>query len=403
MPTHLEERSETPLQVPGTVPRRRRRFRLDIGAAVAALAVIFAVAVIVDDDDETTSTTTTTSTETSLPASTETTAPTTASTTPPADVQTAVFPTDGNGYAEPVAATTAFALDLGFRDPVVGSFQQGDSRSGEVEVRPTADGPVTTVIVRQLGTAGQWFVLGSATASIQLDSPRALDAISSPVRLQGQSTAFEATVDVEIGQDATPQVVGEGFVMGGANGEMGPFDGTVSFSGVTSDHGSIRLRTISMEDGSTREASVIRVGFASATADTTVVQVFFHTGDGTDELAAFPRTVPATSAVLRAALTQLLAGPTGSERQAGARSWFSSATAGMFLDVTLGGRQAVVDFRDLRPIIPNASSSAGSAMLLAELDATVLQFDTVDSVVYRIDGDANMFYEWLQLSAPTDS
>ena len=54
-------------------------------------------------------------------------------------------------YDDPIDAATEFATELvGFTDPVVGEFQQGDSRSGEVEVRPSADGPVTTVMVRQL-------------------------------------------------------------------------------------------------------------------------------------------------------------------------------------------------------------------------------------------------------------
>jgi hypothetical protein len=56
----------------------------------------------------------------------------------------------------------------------------------------------------------------------------------------------------------------------------------------------------------------------------------------------------------------------------------------------------VVDFHDLRTVIPNASTSAGSGMLLAQLDATVFQFDSVSSVVYRIEGDCEAFNEWLQ-------
>jgi hypothetical protein len=189
--------------------------------------------------------------------------------------------------------------------------------------------------------------------------------------------------------------------MGGANGQMGPFDGTVTFAGATSDYGSIVLRTFSMEDGSTREAAVVRVRFGASSPASMVVQVFFHTGDGEGEPVALPRTVPAAPAVLHAALEQLLAGPTESERQAGAISWFSSATADMLIDVSLDNGQVVVDFGDLRPIIPNASSSAGSQILLSQLDATVFQFDTVESVIYRIDGDADAFYEWLQLAVPT--
>jgi hypothetical protein len=51
-------------------------------------------------------------------------------------------------------------------------------------------------------------------------------------------------------------------------------------------------------------------------------------------------------------------------------------------------------------VIPNASSSCGSAILLAQLDATATQFPTVDRAVYSIDGDTRAFYEWLQLVPP---
>ncbi|MEX2553572.1 MAG: hypothetical protein WD627_11300 [Actinomycetota bacterium] len=51
-------------------------------------------------------------------------------------------------------------------------------------------------------------------------------------------------------------------------------------------------------------------------------------------------------------------------------------------------------------MIPNASSSCGSAQLLAQLDGTARQFDEVDRTLYSINGDAGTFYEWLQLAVP---
>ena len=95
-------------------------------------------------------------------------------------------------------------------------------------MQATATGSVTTVLVRQLGDS--WWVLGSSTPNIQLSSPAALATISSPVRLQGTSTAFEATVNTQVRQDGVTPPLGTGIVMGGANGVMGPFDGTLEFS-----------------------------------------------------------------------------------------------------------------------------------------------------------------------------
>jgi len=199
------------------------------------------------------------------PATTATTrAP--AATTPapaPVDTSTAVWPAaSGPVYRSPVAAARGFAVDfVGFRSPIVGAFRQGDARSGEVDVRPKANGPVTTVLVRQLGTGERWFVLGSVTRHINLTKPAALGKVASPVRLQGTSTAFEATVSVEVRQDGTRQPIGSGFVMGGSMGEMGPFDGAVSFRRPTAPAGAVVLLTHSAEDGRVWEATTVRVSF----------------------------------------------------------------------------------------------------------------------------------------------
>ena len=128
------------------------------------------------------------------------------STTEAPSEQMSVWPLAGSSvtYDDPVDAATGFATDLvGFTDPVVGEFQQGDSRSGEVEVRPSADGPVTTVMVRQLTDDDSWVVLAAATANIVPSQPEAGDTITSPVQLEGESTAFEGTVQVTVvGADA---------------------------------------------------------------------------------------------------------------------------------------------------------------------------------------------------------
>lgn len=74
---------------------------------------------------------------------------------------------------------------------MVGAFQQGDSRSGEVEVRPVADGPVTTVLLRRLSGEDSWSVLGATTDSIRVTSPEALAVITSPVTVRGAAWTVE--------------------------------------------------------------------------------------------------------------------------------------------------------------------------------------------------------------------
>ena len=380
-----------------------------------AVAILFAIGALIlvsvrDTDDLTPSpaTSTTATTATTAPAGSTTTE------TLPDVADQAVFPTASSGlrFQDPLAVAAAFATDLiGFTDPIVGEYRAGDSRSGEVEVRASATGPATTVLVRQLA-GDDWWVIGSGTDAIQITEPAALDAIRSPVRLQGRSTAFEATVDVTVLEDGSDVPIGRGWVMGGANGEMAAFDGRLDFSVPSTTHGVVILSTTSMEDGRVWEASTVRVRFAEASAcgglpapavpsaDEIAVRVFYTCGDDVDGTpAGLVRIVPRTAGVLRAALDELLEGPTAAERDAGFTSWFSDDTRGMVDSVDLSETgHVVVDFDDLRPVIPSASASAGSQLLLSQLDATVFQFPTVETVEYRIDDDCDAFFEWLQLA-----
>ncbi|MGQ0483189.1 MAG: Gmad2 immunoglobulin-like domain-containing protein [Pseudonocardia sp.] len=178
----------------------------------------------------------------------------------PADAAAAVWPVASSSirYATPEAAVRGFATGLvGFRAPMVGEYRSGDSRSGEIEIRLQSSGPATTVFVRRLGD-DTWWVLGSATADVRIDSPGAGDTVASPLELTGAALAFEGHVTVRLLQDgdATPLVTG--FVTGGGD-EQRPFTGRFSFPAPTSEYGSVVLTTESAADGRIWSASVLRV------------------------------------------------------------------------------------------------------------------------------------------------
>ena len=115
------------------------------------------------------------------------------------------------------------------------------------------------MLVRQLGNDGTWWVLGAQTANIQLTAPAPLESIASPVTLRGTSTAFEATLDVEVREDGNAQPLVSTFLMGGANGQMGPFEGVIAFAVPHASSGAVVLSTMSPEDGRVDEATVVRV------------------------------------------------------------------------------------------------------------------------------------------------
>lgn len=135
------------------------------------------------------------------------------------------------------------------------------------------------------------------------------------------------------------------------------------------------------------------------------VRVYFHQhvpGPGSDprKVVAVSRSVARSPKVATAALNELLRGPTARERAAGDWSFFSEDTAGMLRSVHISGDTGLADFRDFRRLVPDATSSHGSAALLAELDATLRQFPTIKRTLYAFNGDVAAFYAWLQLGPP---
>ena len=403
----------------GTPPpggKRPTRWILGLLAGVAAAGL--AAGLLVATGGTGPSTPPTTVPSTTAPPGTTTTVPPSTTVPPvsPSDLSTAVYPTPASGirFVHPVAAARAFAVDyVGFVNPIVGSFDASGGESGTVDVRASASGVVTTVRLHRM--TGSWWVLGSSTPDIRLDTPAASAAIASPVRVQGVSTAFEAQVNVEVRQDGARAPIGTGYVMGGSMGTMAPFNGAIAFSTPSAVRGALVLFTVSMANGNLWEATVVRVAFAptptlvptsacpnyamarpTPPAGEMVVTVFYSCGVDAAPVPTY-RLYPRTTALLLTTLDQLLAGPSTTERAAGLSSWFSASTASYVRRVTLDAGRATVDFGDLRSVIPNASTSAGSHLLLSQLDATVFQFPTVTSVIYRIDGSCQVFGEWLQL------
>lgn len=99
---------------------------------------------------------------------------------------------------------------------------------------------------------------------------------------------------------------------------------------------------------------------------------------------------------LRAAMQELLKGTTAEEEGQGLTSIFSPKTASMLNDVTLEAGRAMIDFKNLREVIPQGGTSEGGAVLLMQLNHTVFGFQAVKEVEYRMDGSCDAFYEWVQ-------
>ena len=137
---------------------------------------------------------------------------------------------------------------------------------------------------------------------------------------------------------------------------------------------------------------------ASTTQPSQTVLVYLSTGDGTDcaQVRPFERSVDRDIDPVRAAVDQLVAGPTETEAGSGAWSFFSSESAGMVLSTELDGDLLIVDFDDRSGVLNNASTSCGSSAFLSQLNATVFQFASVNRVRYAFNGSCDAFMGWLQ-------
>lgn len=257
----------------------RNRALLGAAAVVVLVALVAGAFLLLGDDDDDEgldvadpTTTTTTAPEETTTTTTET--DTTTETAPPpevgVDVESAVFPDPltSQRFTDPQSVAFSFATDLvGMTDPQLGEFQQGDSRSGEVVVRAFDGGPVTLVLVRQLGD-DSWFVIGAMSTEIELDEPQQGDEVGDTFTASGRARAFEGTVPVRVFGDgagelpATVDGFDSAFVTGSGGPDLGPFDDEIAVEvpdGVT--HGVVLLVTEGGEELAPISATAVRVRF----------------------------------------------------------------------------------------------------------------------------------------------
>lgn len=275
MEPHTETSPTSPTGPPAGGSRRTAWAVAALGAVVVVLLIVLFVVASGDDDDDVTADDTTTSVEESTTTEvdeTTTSAAETTTSTPPTsspgavtdeEAATVVWPDpfEGAGLEDPVEAATDFATEvLGFEDPVVGEMQQGDSRSGEVEVRPVADGPVTTIGVRQMSD-DRFYVLFAGTSEVELVSPTAGSAIDHPLQVEGWGRGFEGQIAIRVHDRVTGDVLGEGFVTGSAGEEYEPFTGEISWDNPGGGWGAVVAAVAGGADGTTWAATALPVGF----------------------------------------------------------------------------------------------------------------------------------------------
>lgn len=230
--------------------------------ATASLLVVAAAAMGACGDDDGSETSDTSAPPTTAVETTTTEEPTTTTSAPAqVDTTTAVFPfaEDDTRFEDPMELAEAYAERyLGFADPTYSEFMQGDSRSGEVVVRPSADGPDTLLLLRQLDET--WWVLGAVSDQIQIDAPEAGGVLVSPVAVAGRAGAPDGELSLELWTDGAAEPLAMASAPVGTDA-LAAFDATLSFAMTpATEHGALLARTYG-PDGGVWAASVLRVHF----------------------------------------------------------------------------------------------------------------------------------------------
>jgi hypothetical protein len=202
-------------------------------STAALLAVALLALAGCGDDDEPEADTTTSTTSTTVADSTTTT------TVPAGLEQPAIWPAADVVFDRPEDAAEDFVREVLGVPPTLGEFQQGDARSGEVDVFSTGEGETPTsavrgrLLLRQLGPDDGWFVVGAVNDNAAITTPASSAEVpAGSLTVSGRARGFEATVVVRafVAGDAETELDRQ-VTTGGALETPEPFTATLDLSG----------------------------------------------------------------------------------------------------------------------------------------------------------------------------
>lgn len=211
---------------------------------LVSMGIVAALAACGDDGSPSFGTLPSSSTgTTSQPASTAPASDTSSSAAPATTVapaaQPAIWPEVDVVFTTPTEAASDFVRKVLGIEPVLGEFQGGDSRSGEIEVVFRGESGDSTpmvrsrLLMRQLAPSDGWFVLAAVNDFVSINAPDALARVpAGPLTVAGTGRGFEATLNVmTFVAGSIDRQLGSAIAMGGALETPEPFSATVDLTG----------------------------------------------------------------------------------------------------------------------------------------------------------------------------
>ena len=232
---------------------------------------------------------------------------------------------------------------------------------------------------------------GSQATGVLITSPLPDQLISSPLTVRGKAKGnwfFEANAVLRL-LDAQQKEIASGNVQALGDWmttDLVDFEGQIRFVSPASDRGSLVFQNDN-PSGLPEHHMEFRVPVRFDASQATKVKAYFGNRrldpeDSCNRVFPVEREIPNTQASARAALEQLLAGPTVPEQAAG---YFTSINSGVTVRrLTIKNGVATVDFDE--QLESQVGGSCRVAAIRAQIDATLMQFSTVRSVVVSING-----------------
>ena len=227
-------------------------------------------------------------------------------------------------------------------------------------------------------------------ANVIVDSPQANAEVSSPLHVTGRARAFEAMLMVDLMVDDVCLARQPVHASKGAP-EWGDYSVDLTYTQPTAaTNATLRAYTLSAKDGSVRDLVEVPLRLRAGDATPTPVSIdryplrLYFPREAPDELVfvGITREVPRTQAIGRAALDELLRGPTTFEQSQGLFSPFPAGSRVKSLRIENG--TAYVDFDES---VGRGGGSLRIRTIRRSVELTLGQFSTVQRVEITVEGD----------------
>lgn len=233
----------------------------------------------------------------------------------------------------------------------------------------------------------------SAEEDIVVFSPEPNEKISSPLKISGEARGtwyFEGDFPIRLITDKGEELA-SGFAT--AQGEwmtedFVPFESMLTFDTEKAKSGSLILIKDNPSDIRKYDDEItVPVKFKQAESEKMIVKVYFSNTYLDPEVTcekvfSVKRQIEPTKAVARAAIEELLKGPTSNERE---DRYQTSINEGVKLNsIKIEGSTAYADFNE--KLEYQVGGSCRVSLISKQIEETLKQFDTIDEVVISVEG-----------------